>query len=256
MDERKSATNLPVLERAEPSGLRSRILGHPRSDRLDDENVGEATHDCLAARTHVLRFNRHQAERAVDRFQLWGTPGVYRDHAGQQSDESLSHGVIEANGSASDCRRRAASAIPENLVPIADLFAWKIEQLRRTHTVPARQPVTGAVRHERELAGLQHVVFASVYFHEALTQRHDVEYQTVVECRQLERPRRGEFPPAVQDAGHSQEMQSFAQWINLRQLNLQGAPSMRLRATFVHELWMNEQQSATFEHCSSRCCGP
>jgi hypothetical protein len=211
--------HLPVLERAEPSGLCSRILRHPRSDRLDDENVGEASHDGLAAGTHVLRFNRHQAERAVDRFQLWGTPGVYRDHAGQQGNESLSHGVIEANGSASDYRRRAASATPENLVPVADLFAWEIEQPRRRHAVSTRQPVTGAVRHERELARLQHVVFASVYFHQALTQRHDVEYQTVVECRQLERPRRREFPPAVQDAGHPQEMQSFAQWINLRQLH-------------------------------------
>ena len=34
MHERKRATNLLVLERAEPSGLRSRILRHPRSDRL------------------------------------------------------------------------------------------------------------------------------------------------------------------------------------------------------------------------------
>ena len=95
--------------------------------------------------------------------------------------------------------------MPENLVTIADLFAWKIEQPRRTCTVSTRQPVTGAVRHERELARLQHVVFAPVYFHPALTQRHDVEYQTVVECRQLERPRRREFRPAVQDAGHPQD---------------------------------------------------
>ena len=82
MHERKSATNLPVLERAEPSGLRSRILCHPRADRLDDEDVGEASHNRLAAGTHVLRFNRHQAERALDRFQLWGRR---RSSAGMQS---------------------------------------------------------------------------------------------------------------------------------------------------------------------------
>jgi hypothetical protein len=76
----------------------------------------------------------------------------------------MSRGVIEANRSASDCRRRAASAMPENLVTIADLFAWKIEKPRRSNTVFTRQPVTGAVRHERELTRLQHLVFASFHF--------------------------------------------------------------------------------------------
>lgn len=68
MHERKSATNLFVLECAEPSRLRSRILCHPRSDRLNDEDVGEPSHDGLPA-----------------------------------------------------------SAVPENLVAIADLFERKIE---------------------------------------------------------------------------------------------------------------------------------
>ena len=57
------------------------------------------------------------------------------------------------------------------------------------------QPVTGAVRHERELAGLQFVVFAAFYFHQAPTRRHDVEHQTVFECRQRQRPGR-RIPPA------------------------------------------------------------
>ena len=66
MHERKSATNLLVLERAEPSALRSRILRYPRPDRLNDEDVGKASDDRLAPGTHFLRFYRHQAERALD----------------------------------------------------------------------------------------------------------------------------------------------------------------------------------------------
>ena len=100
--------------------------------------------------------------------------------------------------------------MPDNLVAIADVFAWKIEQVHRSDTLFTSQPVTGAVRHERELAGLQLVVFAAFYFQQALTRRHDVKHQTVFECRQRKRPGRREFRPAVQDAGHPQKMQSFA----------------------------------------------
>src|SRR5262245_5207047 len=140
----------------------------------------------------------------------------------------MSRGVIEANGSARDCRRRAASAMPQNLVTIAHLLAWKIEEPRRSHTVFARQAVTGALRHERELARAQHLVFASLYFQQTLTKRHDVEHQTVVECRQCERPWRREFRPAVHDTGHPEEMQSFTQRINRCQWNLHESSMARL----------------------------
>ena len=122
MDERKCATNLLVLERAEPSGLRSRILCHPRSDRLNDDDVGESSHDRFATGSQLLRFHRHHAERALDRFQLRRVPGVYRDDLGQQGDEPMSRGVIETNRAASDGRRRAAAAMPKTLGAIADLL--------------------------------------------------------------------------------------------------------------------------------------
>ena len=59
-------------------------------------------------------------------------------------------------------------------------------------------------------------------------------HQTVVECRQRECPGRGEFRPAVQDAGHPEEMQSFAQWINWLQQNLHGSEYARHRHV-VHQ---------------------
>jgi hypothetical protein len=56
-----------------------------------------------------------------------------------------------------------------DLVPVAHLFAWQVEELRGSHSKLARQPVAGAVRHQREIAGLQDVILAAFYVKHAPT---------------------------------------------------------------------------------------
>jgi hypothetical protein len=66
----------------------------------------------------------------------------------------MSGRVVEANGTADESCCSAASAMPENLVTFADLLAREIKKFCRGNAGLARQPVTSAMRHERETAWL------------------------------------------------------------------------------------------------------
>ena len=158
MDEGNGMADLLVLKRTEPSGLGGWIARNPGSDGLDDQDVCEPRDDGLAARTQLLGLDRHQSQRALDPLRLGRAPGVEGDHSGQQGDQSISGRMVESNHAADDGRRRASPTVAQDLVPIAHLFAWQVEELRGSHSRFARQPVAGAVRHEREIAGLQDVI--------------------------------------------------------------------------------------------------
>ena len=95
------------------------------------------------------------------------------------------------------------------------------------------------------------MVFAAFYFHQAPTRRHDVEHQTVFECRQCQRPGRREFRPALQTPVIRRKCRASPNGSTAA--NGIFTVSMRPTPTFVHELWMNEPQSGTFEPCSAEC---
>ena len=64
---------------------------------------------------------------------------------GSSRDEMLRGRMVEAHDAADHDRRRAASAVAEDLVPVADLLARQVEQLRRRHA--RRRWPAGVPRH-------------------------------------------------------------------------------------------------------------
>ena len=161
--------DLLVLKRTEPSGLRGWIARNPGSDGLDDQDVCEPRDHGLATRTQLSGLDRHQAQRALDPLHLGRAPRVDGDHFGQQRHQPGGGRMIESNHAADDRRRRASSTVAQDFVPVAHLFARQIEELRATNSRLARQPVAGTVRHEREAAGLQHVILSALHIQDAPT---------------------------------------------------------------------------------------
>ena len=70
MDQRQRAADLRIAQRAQPACLRRRILLDPGADRLDDQDVGKPRHDRLAAGAQLACFGGHQAQRALQPFEL------------------------------------------------------------------------------------------------------------------------------------------------------------------------------------------
>jgi hypothetical protein len=162
VDQRDSAPELPIPERAEPSRLRGGILLDPSPDGLDHEDVGEAGDDRLAPRPQLLDFGRHEAQRALDPLRLGRIRRLDADHPRQDADEVTRGRVVEADGAADETRRRAAAAVLDDLVPLAELLAGDIEEPRAGHAGLTRQPVSLPMGHQSEVARLQRAGLGSV----------------------------------------------------------------------------------------------
>ena len=80
-------------------------------------------------------------------------PRLDGDQRGQELDQPVGGRVVEADGAADDRRGRAAAAVPQDLVALAEQLAREVEQSRCAGAGLAEQSVTRAVRHEREVAG-------------------------------------------------------------------------------------------------------
>jgi hypothetical protein len=143
---------------------------------------------------------------------IWGE--LDADRFREQFDQAMRGRVVEVDGAAYDMCRRAPSAMPEDLVTLAYELAREIEQPRSGNAGLARQPVTLAVGHEREIAGLQQTRFGSLDLEPAPARCDDVEHQTVLHRRQLQRPRRGELRVTIEDSAHPQEVQRFAERVH------------------------------------------
>ena len=97
--------------------------------------------------------------------------------------------VIEANDAADDRRRFAASAMPENLVAIADQLAGRAEQFHCGHSRGADQTMALAVRDQRKVSGPQVTGVRALDFEPALPGGHDVEHHARLERRKRETTR-------------------------------------------------------------------
>jgi hypothetical protein len=75
--------------------------------------------------------------------------------------------MIESNHAADDRRRRTSPTVAQDFVSVAHLFARQIEKLCATNSRLARQLVAGTVRHEREVARLQHVLVGALHIQDA-----------------------------------------------------------------------------------------
>ena len=120
--------------------------------------------------------------------------------------------MIESNHAADDRRRRAAATVAQDFVAVAHLFARQIEELRAVDARFARQPMAGAVWHQRESrrAAGRDRRSPSPPGRNDLTSRHGTSGSPRA---QAESSAQGAVNSerAVDDAAHPQKMQRFAQ---------------------------------------------
>ena len=102
-----------------------------------------------------LRLGGHQPERALHPVRARRVDASTWMSARQDLDEVVRGRVIEAHRAADQRGRRAALAVAEDLVALADLLAVEFQDVRRGRAGLAAQDVALAVRDEREVAGLQ-----------------------------------------------------------------------------------------------------
>jgi hypothetical protein len=122
---------------------------------LNHEDIRKARDHGLAARLHGPGFHGHQAQRAPHPVQVGQAVTVDRNNGWKKMNEPLCRRIIELDGPADRGRHRAAAAVPENLIPVADRLAGEIEQLRGGDTGLAREGVSMSMRDERQVPGLQ-----------------------------------------------------------------------------------------------------
>jgi len=60
--------------------------------------------------------------------------------------------VVEANGATDEARRRAAPAVPQDCVPVADVLVVEVMNARSRDARLARKPMALTVRDERKKA--------------------------------------------------------------------------------------------------------
>ena len=241
------AADLGVAKGPQPAGAGRGLARDPRANRLDDEDVGQPRDHRVAAGPHLPRLGRHEAQRALNPVALGRAPHVHGNHFRQHLDQVAGCGVIEADHAADHGRGRAASAVAEDFVPIADELARQVEQPGRGHALGADQAMSLAVGHERQVAGPQFTRRGPFHLEPAPACGDDVKHQARLERRQRKRPRLGELRAAVKDPGHPQQMQRFAQRIDR-------GPGVCHRAVWapdsriVQSIWTNEHEIATHEH--------
>lgn len=146
-------------------------------------------------------------------------------------------GMVEADHAAHQVGARAAAAVAENRVAFVHVHVGKRVDAGRGNPRLAQKAVSPAVRHEREVACLEHAILDSLYREPATAGRHRVKAQASLERRELERPGRGELGSAIEHSGHPQEMESLPQRID--------RPTQVLHRTEYAPRWTNGQERAT-----------
>ena len=89
----------------------------------------------------------------------------------------MRRGMVEADHAAHQAGARAATAVAENRVAFVHVHVGKRIDAGRGNPRLARQAVSPAVRHEREVARLEHTVLDSIDRDPAATLRNCVKAQ-------------------------------------------------------------------------------
>lgn len=216
MDERERVADLAVLERAEPAGLCGWIGLDPGADRLDHEDVAEAGDDRFAAGSELLRLGGHQPQRALHPIELGRAGWLDVADRRQDLDEVAGGGMVETNGSADQHGARAAPAMAEDLIAVADLLTLELENSGRGSSGLAAQHVPLAVRHEAEIAGLQHGGAGLAGLEPDASRGDHVEPDVARHRHHRKSPRLRQLGAAIEGAVHAQEMQRLAERIRWR----------------------------------------
>jgi hypothetical protein len=127
--------------------------------------------------------------------------------------------MVEADDAADHCRRRPASAVTEELVPVTEELPGHVEQRGGGRPELADQPVSLAVGDERQAPGAEQARSRPVDVEPTLAGRHDVKHHATREGGKDEAPGRRELRPTVEHAGHAQEMQRFAERVDRTRRN-------------------------------------
>lgn len=122
--------------------------------------------------------------------------------------------VVEADGAADQANGLAASILPKDLVPLAEILSGQIKEIGADHTWVARQSVPFAVRHEREIARMKEVIGDACDLKPTLAGRHDMEHQGARHRGKVQAPWRGEFAATVIRALHPQNVERLAKRID------------------------------------------
>ena len=216
MDERHRAAYLSVAERAEPARPRGGVSLDPGSDRLDDEDVGQARHDRFAARSQLLGFGRHQPQDALHPVDLGRLGRVYVDRRRQDVDEVARRRMVEADGAADEGRPGAAAAVAKELVAVAHLLERQVEDRRSRRSRFAVEPVAFAMGNERELAGVEPLGVALLGLEPEAPRGDDVEPDVGRHQGERQAPGSGQIGTAVEGAVHAQEVERLAERIGRR----------------------------------------
>ncbi len=149
----------------------------------------------------------------------------------------MGRGMVEADHSAHQTRARAAAAVAENRVAIVHVVVGQRLDASRGNPRLARKGMSPSVRNESQAACLEPPILHALDREPAAARRHRVKAQATFERRELERPGGGELGPAVEHAGHPQEMESLPERI--------GRPNQIRQQGEYPPLWTIEQERAT-----------
>ena len=155
MDQGNRPAHLRIAQCPEPTGLGGGILFDPGPDRLDDQNVGQAGDDGLAARAQRLGFGGHEADSALDPVRLEGVARLDGDQAGKHLDEVVGGRVVELDSAAQHRGGRAAAIDPQELVALAQLPAGQIPEIDGWQAWLADQAMPIAVGNQGQIARLE-----------------------------------------------------------------------------------------------------
>src|SRR6476660_7535829 len=92
------------MQCTEPAGLSGWVVSDPKTDRVNDQNIGEPSNDCFPASVHRFGFSGDHAQRALYPLRLWRRPRVNHDYSRQERDELLRGGIVELEQAANHRR--------------------------------------------------------------------------------------------------------------------------------------------------------
>jgi hypothetical protein len=101
------------------------------------------------------------------------------DELRQHRDEVARDRVLEPHGAADEMARGAAAAVAQDFVALADRFARQVEQGCARGPRLVDEPVSLAVRHQREVPGLERPRLGTGHLEPAASGGDDVEHQAV-----------------------------------------------------------------------------
>ncbi len=183
MNECECATNLLILQGAEPTLLGSRCVGHPGADCLNQQYVAKSRDDGLATWPQRLRLGDDETQRALQPLGLGRVPGVDVNQIRQHAYKFLGHRMVERDSPAQHGGGGSVASVDHPLVTFRNLLGLKREEIYAGLARLADQPMTSAMWNEAEISGLQALRRLARYLKPGSPSNHDMKHQRAIKCR-------------------------------------------------------------------------